>query len=408
MKSPVFNKRGQSGFAMPVILIGFAFLFIIYLLMVYPSEREKLLGFESEGQEITESPLGGTTELIFSSGETFEVGRTMGQTVFNFGLKNFSVSYAPIAKKLDSAEGVMMSASLLSAGIQAFNANNLNLETTKEIVLKLDVKKVTGSPKIVIILNESRIYEKDAAAGELTIHISKNLLTENNQIFVKVEHSGGAFWETQSVEFNSIILDQMYYDPYGTRQDSQTVVIGENNYQGNQMNLKFFVDSADNNGDLLIKVNDKIIWSGNPTSNHTITASVELDKSGIAIGNNNIVFEADKDGSYTIKNVTLQFIAESTPPARKTYSFDITSAQLHSGRQILFGVKVNRIIEPGSLYFQIAPSATSYYFPAEDVASGAWSYTKLDASKLKEFGNKITVDSVNGRFSISGFVIILG
>ena len=62
MKTPVNSKKGQ--WAVPMVLIGTAALFIIYLILVYPSERAELLGsdeyFTDEDEEgVGESPLGG-------------------------------------------------------------------------------------------------------------------------------------------------------------------------------------------------------------------------------------------------------------------------------------------------------------------------------------------------------------
>ena len=408
MKIP-FNKRGQDrGYAVPLLLLGFLGAFLLYIILVYPSERAKLLNIETETEEDV-SPLGEGTEILYTSGESFEVGRAIGQEVFNWKLNSAYVSHTAVPKTLDSIANRVMSGTLLSSDTESFSANNLNLANTKEIVVKLDITSVRGNPKIQIVLNQTLIYEKDAAAGEMNIRIQPGLLNEiNNPIYVKVKHQGPAFWTVQSVNFNSINVDQYYYDPTNSVV-AQNIVIAENNYKGNRVNIIFNITGAVTDGDLNIAVQKPgsqkiVVWSGAPELG-IATASFDIDQ--IGVGENTISFESKKGGEYSVSNVVLKFFAEAQPPATKTYSFDIDRDKLYSGRQILLGIKVDRIIEPGALFFTMGASPLSYYFPSGDIASGAWSYVALDKGKLKDLGNKIMLDSVNGRFAISGLMVIL-
>ena len=164
MKIPL-TKRGQDrGYAVPLILLGFLGVFLLYIILVYPSERAKLLNIETETEEDV-SPLGEGTEILYTSGESFEVGRAIGQEVFNWKLNSAYVSHTAVPKTLDSIANRVMSGTLLSSDTESFSANNLNIANTKEIVVKLDITSVRGNPKIQIVLNQTLIYEKDAAAG---------------------------------------------------------------------------------------------------------------------------------------------------------------------------------------------------------------------------------------------------
>ena len=369
MKTPLYSKKGQ--YAVPVILIGTAALFLFYLIMVYPSEKAKILGsdiiFNESEEKITESPLGKNTTLIFSSGELSEVGRTAGQTVFDFPLKGAVVEYPAIPKTLDSIEGVIMKASVFTSDVQQFAASNINLENTKEVVVHMVVSEAKGTPKIVIFLNETKIYEKSAAPGEYNIRIKPGLLKEtDNPIFVKVQSAGFSVIQQDSVTFERISIDQYYYDFTKAVTTPQTLNIQQSNYRGSTAQIKFGVADSITTGDLIIKIGQpgmtkKIVWSGSPQANQTVIALFPLEN--IMIGDNEIVFEAEKDGAYKIENVSIQFIAEATPAASKTYSFDVEQEDLYTSHKIILGIKVDRIIEPGYLFFTIAPSATSYYFP---------------------------------------------
>lgn len=410
MKSPMYCKKGQ--YAVPGILIGTVALLMIYLILVYPSERAKLLGSDEVfDNAIKESPLGEDTKLIYSSGRVVEVGRSIGQTVLEYDLKNALADQTAVVKTLDSVTDRTMKSSVFTSDSEIFSANNLNLDNTKEIVISLKISELKGTPKIVVYLNDTKIYEKTPTIGDLNIRIQPSLLDENtNEIIVKVESAGFSIIQSDSVYFETMSVKQYYYDFTKAVSETESVYIPQNQYKGSIVHVQFDVAESTTDGDLIIKIGQqgvakRIVWTGAPEANQTVVASFDLEDN-VKIGTNEIQFEADKDGKYAIENVTLKFIAESALPASEVYSFDIGQEYLYSSNRIILGIQVDRIIEPGYLFFKISPSQTSYYFPTEDLAAGTWSYVTLDDSKLSELGNKITVDSVNGRFKIDGFVII--
>jgi len=397
-------KKGQ--YAVPIILLAIAGLFFVYLIMVYAEERQRILGVPIE--EINESPLGPETELIFSSGQINEIGRaTAGEVAFSFAIENFDIDYGKEEKVLTSLNDVTVSGSIISSGTQKFLISNLNMENTKELTLFMNITEIRGTPRISVYLNESLIFQKDAQTGTFSISIPKELLKETeNPITIKIEHNGIDFWSKHSVTFSKLSVKQIYYDPTNSIY-KEVIPITESNYQGNTFKLSFKAKKAVTEGDLIIKVNGKQIWSGKPIENETTTITVRLEDSNIKVGDNEIVFEAGKGGEYSLTKVLVEFIAKATPEATKTYSFDIPKEYLESNRDILIGIRIDRIITPGSLYFSIDPYSTYYYFSSADIASGAWSYAKIDKTKLKQFGNKITLSSPDGRFKISGFVVVL-
>lgn len=410
MKTPSSNKKAQgTGYAVPVILLGFLGLFLIYIILVYPSERAKLLTLDDWKTDELKSPLGEDTSIIYSSAETFEVGRSIGQEVFSWKLSDVSVSHAAVPKTVDSISNRMMYATLVTSDTHNFNANNLNLDNTKEVAIKMNIAEVKGNPKIQILLNKTLVYEKTAVPGEMTIKLQPGLLNEaENPIHVRVKHQGAAIWSRQSINFDSINIEQYYYDPTNSV-SSQTLIIPQNKYQGSRVIFEFNITNAVTDGELKINIQKPgsqktTVWSG-LTEPGIISASVDISK--IGVGDNIIQFEADKGGAYTIAAPKIKFIAEAQPPATKVYSFDIDRDDLYSGGMFVLGIKVNRIIEPGSLFFKVGTSDVSYYFPSEELASGTWSYVPISTYKLKDLGNKITLDSVNGRFNIDGFMIIL-
>ena len=393
----------KSQYAVTVILIGMIVLFAIYTILAYPEERARMLNISIPNEtNITTSPLGEGTTLIFSSGEIAEIGRSSGESVFSFNLDNFYVAY-PIKEKTLDSKDITLKASILKSESSYFDANNLNLENTKDVVLRLNITSISGNPTLTILLNTSKIFERRITQiGELNVIIPKGYLHENNPITLKLKHNG-VFWASNSLS-SSVKVIQNYYNPENPTAE-QVVTLGQSNIKGNELRISLTPTKAIPNGDIIIKVNDKILFSGKLEENKTFAISKRLDDCGIHVGENTISFEADKGGVYNLTNVKLEFVAVSTPAANKVYSFDVPSNYLNSTNDIILGIRVDKIIKPGYINARLNDGPT-YYFENSDLASGAWSYTVLDKAYLNELGNKITVDSTNGRYRVTGLVVI--
>ncbi|MCD6575545.1 MAG: hypothetical protein J7K73_00085 [Nanoarchaeota archaeon] len=403
MENSKMAKKAQ--YAATLILIGMAALFIIYTILAYPEEKARILNVTIPNQtsaQITESPLGEGTYLIFSSGEISEIGRSSGETVFSFSLPDVYVAY-PVEEKILDEKDISLKASILKGSTSYFAADNLNLENTKEVTISINVTYLEGNPNLIVMLNNSKIFENTITkTGMVTIHIPKVYLKENNPIALKLTHNG-AFWTTNVLAANVKII-QAYYNPKQTV-DEKYVTLGQTNIKGNELKISFIPLKVVGDGDLIVKLNGKIIFSGKVEEKELFSITERLDESGVKVGDNTITFEADKGGVYNLTFVKFEFVAVSTPATNKVYAFDIPKEYL-SSNEIILGIRVDKIIKPGYIYAKIGDDGPLYYFENSDLASGAWSYTVLDKTYLKELGNKITLDSPNGRYRVTGLVII--
>lgn len=398
------SKRAQRpSYAVPGILaatLGFLFL---YLLMVYPEERAALLG-----QNLTknESPLGPGTEIIFSDGYTGEIGIASGSIEFTKNLGSAILSYPAIPQIADGFNNSRLRTTIFSSDRLNLNANNINLENTQQVYIFMNITKIKGSPKIVIFYNLTKIYEKDAVIGETIIPVPADLVSVNNPIFIQLKHNG-ALWESQ--EINGDI--QAVWVSYSTNKENtlkeNTIIIGADQFKGSILRLTLNASGIAGSGNLLIKLNDQIIYSGKPDLNLFTVTTTRISDTLLQVGENRLVLEADKGSSFTISSAKFELVSESAPVATKTYSFDVPILNLTANRTIKLAIKIDKIISPGYLYATIQPNMGTYYFAPHVLASGAWSYETLDKAKLKDFGNKIFVNSPDGRFVVSGFMIVL-
>lgn len=385
----------KSQHAAPVILIAVIVFLLIYLILVYPSERARILNNETNVSEPEEEG------LIFSSGEIVEVGVSAGESVFSFGMKDFYVAYP-------EKENVLLSKEV---GLKAtiFKGDSIYLPTTigedtEELIVRLNITEVKGKPKIAVFLNQTKLIEKEANIGLISVKIPKTILKEVNPIYVKIFHDG-AFWTSQYVRLEINVIN-VYYEPESPV-EGQIVHLEKVNIKGNEVKISFLPRNVVDDGKLFIKINNKTIFSGKVTENKTFSISVRMDRSGINVGDNEILFETEKGGIYNLTNVKLEFIAAATPYVKKTYSFNVKKEFFESEEKIVLSIKIRKIIKPGYLYAQIGTDGPIYYFEESELVPNIWIYVELDKEFLKEYGNTITLVSPNGRYQIDGFRIML-
>ena len=371
------SKKAQNpSYAVPVILMATAALFLFYLIMLYPWERAELLMGETN-----ESPLGPGTEILYSSGEVTEVGSSAAGTLSKFTMNNFLVSYPAVPVVVDSSATGEISANIFTSDTILLRANNVDTSNVKGLLLNLNITAVGGNPKLVVILNDTTIYTAPAVVGTIDISMPAEKLGVNNPVYVKLYHTGW-FWEVQKIKLDTVKLNRVEYQANKISQ-SQIIPLTTSSYQGNTLNIIFTPSSANIEGALLININGKQVWSGRPIANAEATASINLDQSNIKIGENTIELIAEKGGEYNLTKVSLQFASEASPAAKKVYSFNLEREDLAAGRPIKVGVKIDRVVDPGTLYVKIVPYDVAYYFSQAQLNPGVWVYANLDKSKLK-------------------------
>ncbi len=388
------TKKGQN--ALPVILLAMAGLMLFYLIMVHPMERAKIL--EPINGELVEEAEG----LIFSSGRIVEVGQATGETVFGYNMGNVYVAYPVVERTLSSTQ-INPSASIFRNDVNIFNVD-IDTENTKEVVLILNTTEIRGSPSISVFINETRIFEQRLSLGETEVTIPARLLEEDKSIKLSFNHDG-YFWSRPSAEIELEIVRAYYSAEKPT--ETRIIPLSEGNIMGTEIHLSFFVEEAIPEGEFIVKINDVILHSETFESEGVIILKERIDDSGIKVGDNRFVFEADRGGVYNLTNFRMEFIAADTPPSQHVYSFNIEKEDLESFEDIVLGIKINRIIKPGYVSVQIGTDGPIHYLSQEELVAGSWSYITLNRYYLRELDNKITVSSPTGRYRLDGFMVFL-
>jgi len=397
------TQKGQAtSYGLVVIIVAIAAFFFIYMVMIYPAERQEILSDYFEKFE-NQTNLPENAKLIFKAPGTSIGSVNLEKVEYSFKLEDVSLSYPTINKIIDSIGNTIISTSIIKRGVIIFNANNID-DNTKEVMLNLNITGVVGKPTLRVYINKTLVYEDLAQKGEFKLRIDKRALKEDNPIYIRLEHNG-MFWERQSITLSSGSIEKVEYSPIKPSQ-TQKINLGQNIPEGNTIMLEFLTEKATDNN-LILNINNKAVSWIKPPENEISSVTLTREESNLKVGENLISFSTDKGGEFKLTDVILKIITKPAPTSTRTYNFDIPSEYLYDAfTEIKVGIIIKDIISKGDLTVKIKPYDAIYYIPNSQISQGATLYVKLDKSKLKNLGNQIEISSPNGIFYTDGFFVI--
>ncbi len=354
---------------------------ILYIVMVYPWEREKLL-FPNETENATvetKEVLEG--DVIFKKIETTTIGSGTGARVGFQGPYSFQLDYPLITTKVKE-EDISLSANIFKGDVL-----KLRYDGMWKGKFVVEIKSVVGEPIVEIVVGNTTIYSGKAEAGNLTFYLEKGQTAE-----IRLKHGSYAFWMTSRIEGKLYEFEEYYQKGIETFQKHYT-----NDTVEYEIELQKKGEIAEINvnayGDceLTVKSGDNIIYRG-PAQAFQVSVPVDVlsDK---------LIFAGEKGCNATLEKVSIRYRTkiEGGP---YYFSFPVNASYDH----IYIAVNVNGIIEPGDLTITLLPSHKVYVASASDIGLG-WNYIEIDKEYLEDIGNKAIISS-SGKLSVIGFAVV--
>ena len=292
------SRKSQQGATAAAALIAIiAALIVIYILVLPPTERERLL----EGENITEleeeenelNLLSETSLKIYPPAE-----KEYGQELPSVNI--FISQEAVELKRLDS---VYTSKSLFSEKKAVVNFEIIDLENTKNLLLNFDIKKSKG--RLIIKLNDYEIFNKEIETINIEpIKLQEYLKQGINTLEFSVSSPGAVFWKTNefSLEHLLITADMIQREA----QESKTSFVISQSERDNLKKLKlhFYPDcDLTTVGKLEIWINNFNLYSAVPDCGMP-NRPLEFSPEKLVPGENQIIFKTEK-GKYLIDNIKL-------------------------------------------------------------------------------------------------------
>ena len=363
-------EQPKGGFAAALIMLAIIGMVFMYLVMVYPQYRQKLL----RGNTTNETNIS-TTGAIFKDMNTYYIGNGKSAITFSYKIGNFNLSF-PLKDILMANSKLNMKATILTHDNWEYKVSKG--DNTKDFLIILNISRING---------ELDIYSNDNVIKKINTPGIYNMTTNENIKFV-FNHVGWEFWQTDVLNSNVKIYKEEYVDDGATH----SFKIPINEITGENVGIKFN-STQYNLGNISIILNGKTLYSGIPLKQMNVMGSISDVKK-----NNELKLIANKGADYEIDNLTFYLFSGPSPTLDKTYYFNSNINQ-----SVRVGVKVHTIV-PGILSIQMVPDGTIYFINKDMIINDNWNWFDVDQKEIKNMRG-IRVYSIDGKFKIESFQI---
>ena len=312
----IFKKRkcrkGQSGSSAATLVAVLGLLIVLYILFLPPDIREDLLG-----ENDTETAESGTfiTNLIKENpGRLEEIDKL--EVEHNLPSINlFSLSEGKVLKKVST---LYVKNGIFDRKDERVSFGVFDLENTNNAQLSFISKE--GRGRLIIKLNGHEVYNNEVAGRNVgPIELSKEFLSDSNDLEFSVSDGGFAFWSTNEYDLENIQITADVTDKTASESRNTFVISTTEKFNLDKARLRFYPDCRIGEvGVLEVYVNNHQIFSSVPDCG--VLRPIEFSPAYLESGENKVVFQTTR-GSYLIDNIELRTeLKEVTFPA---YYFDI-------------------------------------------------------------------------------------
>src|SRR3989338_9544281 len=310
------TKRGQSAAGAAVLIAIIAALIVGFVILIPPQERAKLL---DEGITNDSSTVPGIVEkklLAVSPGRI----DYLSEREVEHPIPVVNIYARTEAKILAEKNLAYAKKGVFSEQTDVLTVVVPDLKHTKNLLLSLEVKEVTG--KLIILVNGDQVFNDQIKAGSMApITVPQNLLKEQNTIIFAASSPGLAFWRTNEVSLNDIkvVADVTSVES----QSSRSVFLVSDTEQKNlqKVVLKFQPSCKfEEVGTLHVSVNGKLIYSSVPDCDLAMVP-IEFSPETLHAGENELVFRTEK-GDYLLTHIIVK--SELKEVEFPTYYFDLS------------------------------------------------------------------------------------
>ncbi|HLD39651.1 MAG TPA: hypothetical protein VJB13_00765 [Candidatus Nanoarchaeia archaeon] len=309
------TKRGQSAAGAAVLIAIIAALIVGFVILIPPQDRAKLL--EDHTNTSTGLPAIVEKKLLSVSPGRIDY---LAEKEVEHPIPVVNVYARTEAKVLAEKNLAYAKKGVFSEQTDVLTVVVPDLKHTKNLLLSLEVKEVTG--KLIILVNGDQVFNDQIKAGSMTpITVPQNLLKEQNTIIFAASSPGLAFWRTNEVSLNDIkvVADVTSVES----QSSRSVFLVSDTEQKNlqKVVLKFQPSCKfEEVGPLHVSVNGKLIYSSVPDCDLAMVP-IEFSPETLHAGENELVFRTEK-GDYLLTHIIVK--SELKEVEFPTYYFDLS------------------------------------------------------------------------------------
>lgn len=288
------SRTGAPGSALLVLMV--AFLIILYILFLPPSDREALLEGGALPGERT-----GLNSYISSVGTT-PLQETIGKLTavtdpeIEHNLQSFRIYTTTDSKLIEEISSIYIKNSAFGREFGEFSFN-VDRNSAENMLLSFNIARSSG--RLVIYFNGEQIFAGELGYGTPPpISLPKSLLKSENTISFAVSSPGVAFWRVNEYLLETVRVTGDLTDSSHSFTSQKLYLANEEIENFDNAVMSFFPDCNPSSvGVMNIFINNNNVFRGIPDCN--IRNYVDLGKAILNVGENNLEFTSTA-GSYIV------------------------------------------------------------------------------------------------------------
>jgi hypothetical protein len=228
------------------------------------------------------------------------------ETARFFNLGDFTVSYSLGTDTLASKKNVEVSRGISSekhVNLIGVTTND-KLAITTSGFIEILVEDTNGAGSLIVELNGNEVFNKVVGPGKVAIPLTKDQINDSNVVAIKAGGPGWRFWMSAVYQISSAKLGINFQ---GINFKTFNIVLTNDEISKfNFGEISFRVKSSSQaKNDLVIKINDKTIFGGIPSTNFVKQFGNEIYLSPDV---NNVTFSVERTASYDLADVVLKIV----------------------------------------------------------------------------------------------------
>ncbi len=301
----MIGRKGMDEFVY-VLMAGMLFIMVMLL----------WVGMSPEGED-------NITDVTQITG-AFSIGSYPKDIPRYIRIGDFTVSYAVGSEVIKTGRNVEVKKGLTQNKPYTMSGEieqNTDLVTSGFVVIS--VLNTNSQGNLIVKINDEKVFDQVVRPGKIEIPLDKNVLKDYNVVEISCSHPSWKFWSSTVYSIDKV---EMGINFYGNLQKSESFLVYEDELKDfKSAEVSFRMDDFKGEGDIIISINDVMIFKGEPS----LRFNQMFDALDVRLGPgiNTISFSAESGASYDIEDAEIIIIHEE--PGRKTrsFDFDVSSSQ---------------------------------------------------------------------------------
>lgn len=272
--------------------------------------------------------------------------------------------------------------------------------------LIINIEDTNMAGDLIIYVNNQRIRSLKPTLGEISIQMKKEYLKENNEIEIRAGSPGWKFWVTNIYEIAEL---KFGINIYGIQEKLSSFDVTKSQIENFKLaRLEFELHDYNAAGDLIIKINNNIVYEGIPQK--FFSKDFSLEDLGLVEGINTVSFYTELDAFYEIDDARLTIIHTSKGYKSISKSFSVSESdynRLREGGVGLIKFNIQKIENPGTLQITILDSHGYKHEIIFQQFSTGLNEVRFGKNSVKPGTNVVTFSSIDGTFYISDIKVII-